>query len=133
MKASLAIIAGTLFLAASATAQPMYSQGNRPVMLIATGEVDACSLGEIAETGPDESVMVFPGDSTDLDYVATLHGGSKVWICETSEESGMTGIVYSDDPEKDCGVSSPVEEDRPYLGPCDWGWIKSDLIAVTAG
>lgn len=133
MKATLAAIAGTLFLAASASAQPMSSQGNRLVMLIAAGELDACSLGQIAETGPDESVMVFPGDSTDLDYVATIDGGRTVWICETSEESGMTGIVYSDDPEKDCGVSSPVAEDRPYLGPCDWGWIKSDLVTVAAG
>lgn len=114
-------------------AQPQYSGGNRPVMLYASDDLDPCSLGKIAETGPDEAVMVFPGDSRDLDMVDTLTGGAQVWVCDVSEESDMVGIVYAADDTTDCELSSPLDADRPYLGPCRWGWIKSDLVEVVAG
>lgn len=122
-----------MLVASSGGAQPMYAQGNRPVMLLAADGLDPCSLGKVVETGPEEAVLVFPGDSTDLDWTGTLAGDSPVWVCETSEETGMVGIVYSDDPTRDCEVASPVDQDRPYLGPCDWGWIKPDLVEVVAG
>ena len=124
-------------IAPLAQAQPMYTQGNRPVMLQAGEDnLDPCALGMIADheqSGPEGggAIMVFPGDSTDLDYVDTLVHGDPVWICDASEN--MVGIIYTNDPDQDCEVSSPVAEDRPYLGPCDWGWVLADWVEVTAG
>lgn len=117
----------------NAYAQAMYAQGHRPVMLKASAGLDPCSLAKVTETAPEEAVSVFPGDSSDLDLIDTLTGGRTVWVCETSEETGMIGIVYTGTPDTDCGVSSPVETDRPYLGPCDWGWVQLDLVVLLAG
>jgi hypothetical protein len=129
------IITASLACALAASpvlAQPQYGGGNRPVMLKADNGLDPCSLGAI--TGADDgAIMVFPGDSTDLDATDFLSDGEKVWICDSDEGGDMIGIVYSADPDKDCEVGSPVAEDRPYLGPCEWGWIKAQWVQVLAG
>jgi hypothetical protein len=132
--------AGWLIAAAIAPmvqAQPMDTGGNRPVMLSASEEeLDPCALGVIVD--PEQSapegagaILVFPGDLTDLDYVDTLADGDPVWVCDASED--MVGIVYTNNPDLDCEVSSPVAEDRPYLGPCNWGWVVADWVEVVAG
>lgn len=120
-------------LPSTITAQPMYSQGHRPVMLSAEKDVDPCSLAHVENVALDEAVLVFPGDSTDLEAIDTLHFGQAIWVCDSSEDSGMIGIVYTDTEGTDCEVSSPVQESLPYLGPCNWGWIKSELISIVAG
>ena len=120
-------------LPASLTAQPMYSGGNRPVMLTAMDDLDACSWGRITDQGPEGAVLVFPGDSTELEATDYLSGGQEIWACDASEDNNMIGIVYSQDGSVDCEVSSPVTEDRPYLGPCDWGWVVADGVEVVAG
>ncbi|MBU7580370.1 MAG: hypothetical protein KAF27_07850 [Porphyrobacter sp.] len=124
----------------AAGAQPMYTQGNRPVMIGSPEEgLDPCSLGMINDppTGPDGgAVMVLPGDSTDLDYVDTVVHGQSVWVCEASGEPGedeMLGIVYSHDPDQDCELSSPVDEPRAYVGPCSWGWVRAEWVEIVAG
>jgi hypothetical protein len=123
-----------LALPPAGIAQPMYSGGNRPVMLTGGEGLDPCAYGMINDppTGPDTgAVMVFPGDSTDLDYADTLVHGDPVWVCEASED--WLGIVYSRNSDLDCELSSPVAEDRPYLGPCDWGWVKAEWVEIVAG
>lgn len=126
-----ALLAVTM-TASPVMAQPQFAGGNRPVMLKANDGLDPCSLGAI--TGADDgAIMVFPGDSTDLDATDFLSDGEKVWLCDSDEGGDMIGIVYSADPDKDCEVGSPVAEDRPYLGPCEWGWIKAQWVQVLAG
>mgnify|MGYP006308716507 FL=1 len=117
----------------TALAQPQYTGGNRPVTLYAKGEVDTCSLAVISDPAPDGAVMVFPGDSTELDAVDYLADGKQVWICDGTEAGDMVGIVYSEEAGGDCEVSSPVEEDRYYVGPCSWGWVVSTWVQVEAG
>jgi hypothetical protein len=123
-----------LALAPAGQAQPMDTQGKRPVMLIGGEGVDPCAYALIHDdTGGPEggAVMVFPGDSTDLDYIDTLVNGDPVWVCDLSGD--MLGIVYSRDPDQDCELSSPQDADRPYLGPCASGWVKADWVAMIAG
>ena len=87
----------------------------------------------ISDPEPDGAIMVFPGDSTDLDAVDYLADGKQVWICDGTEAGDMVGIVYSDEPDGDCEVSSPVDADRDYVGPCSWGWVVSEWVQVQAG
>ncbi|MFN4112725.1 MAG: hypothetical protein ACK4GD_02155 [Sphingomonadaceae bacterium] len=116
-------------------AQPMYTMGNRPVMLTADPEgLDPCVYGMIYDppTGPDAgAIMVFPGDSTDLDAIDYLTHGDPVWICEVSDN--MVGIVYTADSDVDCELSSPLDQTRPYLGPCQSGWVMPQWVEVVAG
>ncbi len=123
-----------LAVAPAGLAQPMFTGGNRPVVLTGGEGLDPCAYGMINDppTGPEMgAVMVFPGDSTDLEYTDTLVHGDPVWVCEASED--WLGIVYSHNPDLDCEVSSPVDEDMPYLGPCDWGWVKAEWVEIIAG
>ncbi|MDZ3832909.1 MAG: hypothetical protein U0S50_13995 [Sphingopyxis sp.] len=129
--AALLCVAGPL--AVPLMAQPQYAGGNRPVTLRAMDDLDPCSVGKVADQWSEGAVMVFPGDSTDLDAVDHLPGGTKVWLCDSNEAGDMVGIVYSLEPGTDCGVSTPVSADRDYLGPCSWGWVKSQWIEVEAG
>jgi hypothetical protein len=121
-------------------AQPMDTGGNRPVMLRGEDGLDPCALGMIADheqssdqSGPEGggAILVFPGDSTELEYVDTLVHGDPVWVCDASEN--MVGIVYAQDRDQDCEVTTPVADDRPYLGPCNWGWVVTDWVEITAG
>lgn len=132
------VIGATALVAATiAHAQPMYTGGNRPVMLQADGDgLDPCIYGVIYDeeaTGPfgGGAVLVFPGDSTDLEQVDTLVHGDNVWICEVSDD--FYGVVYPEYPGQDCELSSPEPFDRPYLGPCNWGWVKAQWVEVIAG
>ncbi len=132
-----ALAIAALAMGAMAQAQPMYTGGNRPVMLQADGDgLDPCVYAVIydeAASSPDGGggVMVFPGDSTDLDYVDVLLHGDNVWMCEVSDD--FAGVVYPEYPGQDCEVSVPQAADRPYLGPCKWGWVKSQWVEVIAG
>lgn len=129
------VIAAALGLAVAAapvSAQPQHGSGNRPVMLKADDGLDPCSLGEITGAG-DGAIMVFPGDSTDLEWVDTLSDGDPVWLCDGDKDSDMVGIVYSADREADCGVGSPVDKDIRYAGPCQSGWIRAEWVRVIAG
>ena len=133
MKKIAAILALSGLLAAPVLAQPQYSGGNRPVTLSANDGLDPCGFGAIRDPEPEGAVMVFPGDSTDLDYVDYLNDGAPIWLCDSSDTEDMVGIVYSNDPGADCEVSSPVAEDRDYVGPCSWGWVKSEWVELLAG
>ena len=120
------------FLSASALAQPRYSGGNEPVTLTAS-EIDPCSYGVIADQGPEGAVGVYPGASTDLEITDYIAGGTAVWICEESNDGSMLGIVYANFPDMDCEVSSPVAEDRDYIGPCESGWVDATAVELLAG
>ncbi|MGY6552571.1 MAG: hypothetical protein ACXIT4_11880 [Erythrobacter sp.] len=114
----------------TAMAQPIYTEGNRPVMLQADPDGFApCTAAVIADDEAGSGgVMVFPGDSTDLDYIDTLVAGDAVWLCEVADQ--MLGIVYSGNPEMDCDLNTPEGADRPYLGPCDWGWVMPQWVFI---
>lgn len=133
MKKILLFLAASSLMAGPVAAQPMYSGGNRPVTLHAQDGLDACSLALITDQGEEGAIMVFPGDNTDLDVVDYVSGGTSVWLCDHSDTEDMVGIVYASEPGTDCEVSSPVDEDRDYVGPCSWGWVKSEWIEVQAG
>ncbi len=125
--AIIALLAGT-----SAQAQPQYTQGNRPVMISSPDGNDPCVLGRVGDMG-EGAAMVFPGDSTDLDAIDYLSSFEPIWICDGDSDGDMAGIVYTADPDIDCGVSSPVAEPMVYSGACSTGWIKMEWVEMVAG
>lgn len=120
------------FVVAPLLAQPRYSGGNEPVTLSAS-ETDPCSYGVIADQGPEGAVGVFPGPSMELEITEYVAGGTPIWVCETSIDGDMLGIVYANFPDTDCEVSSPVNEDVDYIGPCESGWVEADTVELLAG
>lgn len=129
-KLSLVLIAS--LVTTTSYSQPRYSGGNEPVTLSAT-DTDPCSAGVIADQGPEGAVGVFPGASMELDITEYLAGGTAVWICESSNDDSMLGIVYANFPGTDCEVSSPVSEDVDYIGPCESGWVEASVVELKAG
>lgn len=128
--ASLLLMAS--LVAAPLSAQPRYSGGNEPVTLSATG-TDPCSAGVIADQGPEGAVGVFPGPSMELEITEYVAGGTAIWVCETSIDGDMLGIIYANFPDTDCEVSARVKEDVDYIGPCESGWVEADTVELLAG
>ncbi len=127
----IALVVGMLALtAAPVSAQISYGE-SVPVQLEAIEDLDACTLGMVANVGPDSSAMVRTGPDSEYDTIDYLADGDLVWVCQS--EGDHYGIVYSSDPEVDCEVSSPVEVTVNYSGPCDTGWVMSDWIEIIAG
>lgn len=119
-------------LAAPVLAQPRYSGGNEPVTLSAS-ETDPCSYGVIVELAPETTISVYPGASEELDTIDELAEATPVWVCETSNDEHMVGIIYATYQGEDCEVSSPVAEDTDYVGPCDSGWVMAQDVELLAG
>jgi|JI7StandDraft_1071085.scaffolds.fasta_scaffold388211_1 hypothetical protein len=124
-----------LALAPAGQAQQLGTADKRPVMLIGGEEgVDPCALARIHDPATGEeagSILVFAGPTTEFEVIDTLGDGDPVWVCDLSDD--MLGIVYSHDPDRDCEVSSPLDADRPYGGPCASGWVKADWVEMLAG
>ncbi|MFZ1742580.1 MAG: hypothetical protein WAT93_06985 [Pontixanthobacter sp.] len=120
----------TILLVSPAHAQITYGE-SVPVQLEAIEDLDACSLGTIANVGDDSSAMVLSGPWSDYEVVDYLSDGTYVWVCQS--DGDYYGIVYTSDEDLDCEVSSPVEATVNYSGECDTGWIKSDWVEVVAG
>jgi len=119
-------------VAAPLVAQPRYSGGNEPVTLSAS-ETDPCSYGVIVELAPETTISVYPGASEELDAIDELAEATPVWICETSNDEQMVGIIFASYQGEDCEVSTPVAEDTDYFGPCDSGWVMAQDVELQAG
>lgn len=119
-------------IAAPVMAQPRYSGGNDPVTLSAS-ETDPCSYGVIVELAPETTISVYPGASEELEAIGELAEATPVWVCETSNDEQMVGIIYATYQDEDCEVSSPVAEDTDYSGPCDSGWVMAQDVELLAG
>lgn len=131
IKISLPILTACL-VAAPLMAQPRYSGGNEPVTLSAS-ETDPCSYGVIVELAPETTISVYPGASEELDAIDELAEATPIWICETSNDEQMVGIIYATYQGEDCEVSTPVAEDTDYFGPCDSGWVMAQDVKLLAG
>ncbi|NJM51446.1 MAG: hypothetical protein HC843_11720 [Sphingomonadales bacterium] len=122
----------TCLMTTTAFAQPRYTMGNEPVTLSATG-TDPCSYGEIVELAPETTISVYPGASEELEAIDELAEATPVWVCETSNDEQMVGIIYGAYHDQDCEISSPVAEDTDYFGPCDSGWVMARDVVLLAG
>ncbi len=125
-------IMAACLMAPPLVAQPRYSGGNEPVTL-SVSETDPCSYGVIVELAPETTISVYPGASEELDPIDELAEATPVWVCETSNDEQMVGIIYATYQGEDCEVSSPVAEDTDYFGPCDSGWVMAQDVELLAG
>jgi hypothetical protein len=68
----------------------------------------------------------------DIDRLAA---GATFFICSRSHDQRWFGIVYDEGGQASerCGVSSPVQDRRPYQGPCAAGWVPSGRTRLVSG
>jgi len=108
-----------------------------PRIGVAGHDLDAClSIGQVTGLNPqgDNFLSVRALPSTDGTEKDRLGSGRQIWVCDNAGE--WLGIIYDPDPSEepgDCGVASPVETERPYVGRCRWGWVSSRYVTVIAG
>ena len=100
-----------------------------PVMVGGEEDFDAC--GSLDEATTPLEVRSGPGNQYAV--VDRLDRGARVTACENAGDGGWAGVVYSGEPEPDCGVSSPIPERQPYKGACKSGWVPAAGLTVLAG
>jgi hypothetical protein len=128
------LVAVALFAGATVSAQPTERV---PRIGLAGDDLDAClSVGQVTGLNPrgDNFLSVRARPAAGAREKDRLGPGRWIWICD--EAGDGIGIVYSpnsDDKPGDCGVGSPVETERPYVGRCRWGWVHSRFVTVIAG
>lgn len=104
-----------------------------PVMVGGERDLDACgSTGGVSglRGGPGSFLAVRSGPGLGFGQIGRLRLNTRVWICEN--RAGWLGIVYRLD-DRDCGVSSPLPDRRPYAGPCASGWVSKRYVRHEAG
>ena len=105
-----------------------------PVMAGTVADLAACmTLGEVRGLNPDGDgfLAVRSGPGADHAMLDKLHEGQRVFMCD--ERGAWIGIVYSNDPDVDCGVTSPWPRRAAYRGPCRSGWAHRRWIKAIAG
>lgn len=125
-------------LAAVVLAWPLAaSEATVPVRIgLEDPSLDACGgVGQITglKPGGDGFLAVRSGPGTKYAMTDKLTEGRFVFLCDWKEDGGWHGIVYTDDDNIDCGVSSPVESARSYNGKCKSGWVNRRWVRVVAG
>ena len=126
-----------LLLGTAVSAQPLQPVQRLPRIGIAGSDLDAClSLGQVKGLDPqgDNFLAVRAIPSADGAEKDRLGPGRMIFICDKAGD--WLGVVYDPDPAAqpgDCGVGSPVETERPYVGRCKWGWVSSRYVEVIAG
>lgn len=136
-------LAALLALPLAACSQPAPPADNAPpvagdplatraVMVGTEGaSLPACSsISRIKDGGAD--VFWAPGETRAIK--ARLAGGTKVSVCEATDDDAWFGIVFAPagmDPDL-CGVGKAVPNAREYQGPCRWGWIKGGTVRLGA-
>lgn len=122
-------------LPVSTEVTPQMVSGARPVMVGGDPEFDACgSMGMVSglKPGGDGFLALRAGPSSQAALLDKLYTGEIVYICDAV--GGWYGVVVVPaNPERQCGVSSPIMPQQPYNGPCESGWVSSKWIEVTAG
>ncbi|WP_143738146.1 hypothetical protein [Erythrobacter donghaensis] len=87
----------------------------------------------IVELAPEITISVHPGPSDELEPNGELAEATPVWVCETSNDEQMVGIISATYQGEDCDVSSPVAEDTDDFGLCDSGWMMAHDVRLLAG
>lgn len=109
-----------------------------PVVIGKVGpELDACSstgqVSGINSKAKEPWLNVRNAPRMDGKILGKLKPGALVTMCDTSSDGQWEAVVYSDQPDADCGTASPVDRPRAYKGPCKSGWVASRFIVPIAG
>ncbi|WP_108790682.1 hypothetical protein [Erythrobacter sp. Alg231-14] len=124
-------------VSATPTSKPKFGVEARPVRIGHDGpDFDACgSYGTITGLNPDGDnfLSVRSAPSIDAEELDRLTTGTGVSMCDSA--NGWIGIVYegSGTAGTDCGVGSPVSNERDYDGACRSGWISERFVELVAG
>jgi len=97
-----------------------------PVMLYPDTDHGTCSIGLQVNAGGAE---LRSGPGVGFPVIATLEAGHVVSGCD--EQNGWDGIIDGQDDA--CSVGISVASERPYVGPCDSGWIDQNFLTSIYG
>ena len=102
-----------------------------PVRVGEIPEMDACGgWGAIRD---QRLIFVHAAPDDDADTIDSLTGGTGVHLCAVSADGKWQGIVYPSAPDQDCGVTSAVDQEQDYAGPCRSGWVPVEDVELLAG
>ncbi len=110
-------------------AGPAAAIAGEPVMVGGEATYDAC--GATVEVVGVASAAVYAEPSAEGAPTDRLPEGALVSDCDWRE--GWIGVVYTRDPDEDCGVGTPVATRQAYDGPCRSGWMKASELRGYAG
>lgn len=127
---NLKILSVIIFLVSSATSA--FAQS--PVMVGGEADIDACGgFGVVAglDLQGDNFLAVRSGPGTKNKMIDKIFTDREVILCD--RKGNWLGIIYFDNPDIDCGVSSPIAKRGPYRGSCKSGWVYKKYVSLIAG
>lgn len=117
----------TLFFGTLAAQTSTEQSAIVPVMLYPDTDHGTCSIGLRVNAGGAE---LRAGPSLDFPVIATLEAGHVVSGCD--ERDGWDGIIDGQQDET-CSIGIMVLTIRPYVGPCNSGWIEQKFLTGIYG
>ena len=107
-----------------------YADKSVPVMVGGNADFDACgSWGKVQglDIRGEGFLAVRKGPGSKYRMIDKLHNGDGVWFCDSRGK--WVGVIYG----KNCNVSSPIVQRKPYNGSCKSGWAFEKWLVLTAG
>lgn len=97
-----------------------------PIMLHPDTDHGTCGIGLRVNPGGAE---LRSGPGTQFPVIAILEAGHVVSGC--NERDGWDGVI--DGQDETCSIGISVATPRPYIGPCDSGWIDQNSLTSIYG
>lgn len=105
-----------------------------PVQVGGEDDLDACGgVGKVVGLNPagDNFLAVRSGPGSRFRMIDKLHTDQLYFDCDS--QGDWVGIVYSRNPNADCGVGTPIPRRQAYRGPCKSGWVFRKYTKLIAG
>ena len=135
MRKFVSIMAAALLCAPAQASAPEVH--GRAVMVGGEAELDACATTlKVIGRNPQGEVWLAVRSSPSISapQILRLRTGNLVYGCDSSRDGVWVGVVvYSANPERNCGVSSRILRRQAYRGPCVSGWVARRRLELVAG
>jgi len=116
-------------LAAMLLAATGVAAGQGTEVPVYVGDLPDAACADWGEVGGTAALTVRGGPGPEFAAIGRLASGHRVHLCDASGD--WLGVVYSPGGgQSDCGVSAPVTDKQPYMGPCRSGWVHRKFVRV---
>lgn len=103
-----------------------------PVLIGGKASAEGCVGTATISVRSGGTLNLRSGPGTGHPAIGRLRDGQRVSVCQRTGD-GWAGVIVYPLGVADCGLSDAGVKPRPYLGPCQAGWVSERYLRLFAG